>query len=160
MPIRNAIARLAIADARRFEQQALERLRAILDDCPDDSTRTVIAEIFREEESHLAHLDEACRGMPACAAPAPVEPPAPGATPPLPPAPPPEGPICQKLRSLLAMEEASIHFYAFLGERTLIPVVRDIFRHITDEERAHAAKLRAHIDRLCGPEALKGRQVP
>src|SRR5512137_2513938 len=110
MAFRDAIVRIALADAHRFELETAAMLRDILQSCADERTRQVIREIIAEEEGHAETLQKAAAGTRAAAAGPPAAekkdlPSAPGAE-----AVP--GPICDKLRDLLAKEDASVRFYS------------------------------------------------
>lgn len=151
MPFRQAIARLAVADARRFEIQTVSMLREILSGCDDAATRTVLEEIIAEEEAHCRILEEAARGRDETG-----RPPAPEEKKKLPEAPdmspPRDASVSGALRAVLRKERASVTFYELLAERTPVPAVRDIFRQIAEVERMHARKLAAHIRRICGQD--------
>lgn len=147
MPLRNFIAKFALTDARRFEVEALQELKDIHAECPETKTRAVLERIIREEEEHVAHMDEELaklRGKP-------VE--EPDEKPALPEAPrrePLKGTTLQKLQRLAKKEEASATFYRLLSERTPIPAVRKIFRHLAEEECGHFDALAEHVRELQG----------
>lgn len=151
MPFREFVARVALGDARRFEIESAQELREIMAGCEDARTCAVLEEIVRQEEEHLAHLDEELerlRGKPAPATRPAIEP--------LPTPPPRQkltGTTCEKLKRLLKKEEGSATFYSILAERTLIPAVRGVFRHLGDEERGHAEALAKLIAEICGNDA-------
>lgn len=147
MSLSNAIARIILADARRFEVETAAMLRDILRDCPDAATRKVVEEILAEEESHAARLGEAREGVKAAAAvPTAADR---AALPAAPAASKVSGATCDRLRDVLAKEEASVLFYSLLAKRTLIPSVRDLLNSIADQERGHARKLADHIRAVC-----------
>lgn len=146
MPFRNAVARIVLADARRFEVETAAMLREILNSCADAETRRVLEDILAEEEGHAARLSEAREGVEAGAPP----PPAVRETLPAPPsAAAPPGAICDRLREVLTREEASALFYSLLARRTVIPFIRNLFNEIAEQERGHAKRLAEHIAALC-----------
>ena len=150
MPFREAIARLALRDARRFEMQTAAMLRRILATCHDNATRTVLQEITAEEQQHLQRLEGAA-GESQTSAPGP-----PPELPKMPESPDsrlPEGTVHEKLRAVLKKEEASATFYHLLAERTLIPAVREVFKEIAAQEKRHAERLAELIRRLSGASA-------
>ena len=149
MSFRDAIARLALADARRFELQTAAMLREILESCRDEATRAVIREIAAEEDQHARRLQEAAPGAKPPSPPLPAEEQAALPSPPDTAAP--DGATCDKLRVLLKKEEASVLFYSLLAERTPIPAVRRVFEQIAAQERGHAARLAGHIRQICQP---------
>lgn len=148
MPFRDAISRLAVADARRFELQMAAMLEEILKSCADESSRSVIREIISEETDHLQRLETLAPLGEKRSSPLPPE-----EREKLPAAPdtlvPPAGSTCEMLREVLKKEEASVTFYALLAERTPIPAIKDVFKQIADAERGHVAKLSDHVHRLC-----------
>lgn len=143
----DTIARIVLADARRFEIETAAMLRDILRDCTDPAARKLVEEILAEEEAHAARLGEAQAGVKAPAAPPAAER---AAVPPAPATARTPGVICDRLRDVLAKEEASVLFYSLLAKRTLIPSVSDLFRDIAEQERGHARKLAEHIRSACG----------
>lgn len=149
MPFRDAIARLALSDARRFEVQTVSMLNEILESCPDDATRQLVRDLIQEEESHIRALEQTLPSVKPSPVSAPPE--EKKKIPPLPDTSHTAGSVCQRLADVLKKEEASVTFYSLLAERTLIPAVRDVFRGIADGERGHARKLAEHIRRVCGP---------
>lgn len=144
----DTIARIVLADARRFELETAAMLRDILRDCPDPAARKLVEEILAEEEAHAARLGEAHARVEAPAA-APAADRAAVPAPPATAAPRTSGVICDRLRDVLAKEEASVLFYSLLAKRTLIPSVRDLFHDIAEQERGHARKLADHIRAAC-----------
>ena len=156
MSFHEALARLALADARRFEAETARMLRDILRSCRDAATRKVIEEIIAEEEGHLRQLEGAsAAGTPASQ---PVPPAAKQELPAIPDTILEDGPIRDRLRQVLRKEEASVAFYSLLAERTLIPPVRRVFEAIAAQERGHAAKLAEHLRRASTSAAGRGEE--
>lgn len=153
MPIRSALARLALRDAERMEHRLISELRALHQRSEDPATRHVIQRILAEEEKHLRRL-EAARGELPAAPEASVTPPE-SASEPWPPLRIQGAEICDQLRSLVEVEEASATFYELLAQRALLRPVREVFATLACEERAHAETMRHHLRRLCAdpPEA-------
>ena len=149
MSIRNAIERLAVADALRFEIHTAAMLRKALDVCTDPQVRLVLQEIIAEEEEHLQSLDELLPPDTDRTRCAPAE--ETRKAPPLP-----RGPVCDILRAVLKREEASVTFYALLAERTPVPAIRRIFEQTAQSERGHVAKLAEHVHRVCDQSNAKG----
>ena len=146
MPFREALAKLALSDAARFERETAETLRGILASCRDERLRRALEEILAEEEAHCSAIrKELARRAPGKQPPQEERerlPRAPNATVSV------SDDVCKALRRLLEKEEASATFYTLLAERTPIPAVRDVFLGIAAAERGHAAKLAALARRL------------
>jgi len=136
MNVRGAIERIALADARRFEERMRGLQRQALEKCRDDSTRRLIQDLIAEEDDHLRQLD----GMSASESRSNggKHPELRGET------------VCERLEEMLAMEKAAVAFYDLLAERTPVPAVRDVFRTLADAERGHEARLAHHIREVCG----------
>lgn len=137
MSIRDAIERIALADARRFELRVLALQRQLLERCEDEKTCRVIQEIVDEEDAHIERLDRlAGAGHEKIKA---------GRTPEL------KGEtVCEMLREILEMEQSSVAFYNLLADRTPLPAVKRVFREIADAEKDHEEKLAAHVREVCG----------
>jgi rubrerythrin len=155
MSFRNALARIVLADARRFEVETAAMLRDILPHCADPAARRVVEEILAEEEAHAVRLSEVSAGVKAAKAePSAAERAALPAVPSVAPVacagPACSKDVCDRLRDVLAKEEASVRFYSLLADRALIPSVRNLFREIAEQERGHARKLAAVVGPMCG----------
>ncbi len=146
--MRDALTRLAVADARRFEVGEAAALRELLSACTDNAMRAVLEEIISEDEEHLRNLD----GLAGAGKPA-VQQPSTQKEKPLPKVPETDlhgRSICERLQKFLKKERAAITFYELLAQRTPIPAVRRVFQHIAEAERAHAEKFAEQVRRICG----------
>ena len=135
MSLRNAVERLALADARRFELRIASELRQIRALSDNPATRSFLDELIAEEETHLASLSSLAPGE--------------GVLESVTSSPAKEGDIAAMLREVLKKEEGSVTFYELLAERTPIPAIKSAFKKIAEAERGHVKRLARHIQELC-----------
>ena len=136
MSLRNAVERLALADACRFELRIANELRHIRTVSDNPATRSFLDELIAEEETHLASLSSF---MPEDEIPeSVVSSPAKGRD------------ITAMLREVLKKEDGSVTFYELLAERTPIPAIKSAFQKIAEAEKGHVKRLARHIQELCG----------
>ncbi len=140
MSLRDAVERLLLADATRFERRILAMMEAVLARCSEPRTCTLIEELIAEEHQHLASLDAVSEDAADECEDATLK----------------SGylfkgeTVCEMLREISQKEQASITFYALLADRTPVPGIRHAFQQIAEGEKGHVKRLAEHILAICG----------
>ena len=131
MSMKRAIERIALADARRFEERMRGLQEKILEKCDDAATRRILKDLIAEEDEHLRRLDQV--SAPESRSKIEKRPELRGRT------------VREMLTEILEMEKAAVAFYDLLAERTAVPAFRELFRGLAAAERRHEACLAEHV---------------